>query len=167
MTPGYYKFTYNYNGQEGDVYLYVAGSEEAGNPVPTTYCYQGLPFEDPDAEIIDLQDHFLGATQYNIVYHGGALQEFDGRYLEISSLPVGEYCFTNVAEKQLPEGWQYEDCKDCNDYESVCITIVEPLNAGDNRVINVCNNVDEIYYQDYLVNNDGIGQFSILEDNLT
>src|SRR5690554_2547296 len=166
MTPGYYKFTYNYNGQEGDVYLYVAGSEEAGNPVPTTYCYQGLPFEDPGAEIIDLQDHFLGATQYNIVYHGGALQEFDGRYLEISSLAVGEYCFTNVAEKQLPEGWNYEDCKDCNDYESVCITIVEPLSAGDNRVIEVCNNVDEIYFQDYLQNNDGIGIFEVLSDNL-
>ncbi len=167
MTPGYYKFTYNYNGEEGDVYLYVSGSEEAGNPVPNTYCFQGLPLGDPEATTINLEDHFLGATQYNIVYHGGVLDQFDGQNLEISSLAPGEYCFTNVAEKQLPEGWKYEDCKDCNDYESVCITIVDPLSAGDNRVINVCNNVDEIFYEDYLVNNDGIGQFSILEDNLT
>ena len=34
-------------------------------------------------------------------------------------------------------------------------------------VSSTCNNVDEIYYEDYLVNNDGVGQFSILEDNLT
>ena len=167
LTPGYYKFTYTKDGDTGDVYLFIGSPEYAGNPGGDAFCYQGLPLGDDDKTVIDMEDYFTGATKYNVVYNGGELAQYTGSNLEISNLEVGQYCFTNMAEKELPDGFIAEECVDCDDYEEACITIVEPLSAGDNRVINVCNNVDEIYYQDYLVNNDGIGDFSILHDGLT